>query len=112
MALDRRAHDYPWRLQLDKPLSLDCRGRLKNRQKQFVIDGEAVILGVDGISDFDAHSGMARFRPVHVRVIIDARFVSHTQRRLSYRENKDVWSRFFSPPEGWPTTYARQRTID
>jgi len=31
---------------------------LKNRQKRFVIDGEAVILGVDGVSDFDAmHSG-------------------------------------------------------
>jgi ATP-dependent DNA ligase len=31
---------------------------LKNRQKPFVIDGEAVILSVDGISDFDAlHSG-------------------------------------------------------
>jgi bifunctional non-homologous end joining protein LigD len=31
---------------------------LKNRQRQFIIDGEAVILGVDGISDFDAlHSG-------------------------------------------------------
>ena len=31
---------------------------LKNRQKQFVIDGEAVILGVDGVSDFNAlHSG-------------------------------------------------------
>jgi len=31
---------------------------LKNRQKHFVIDGEAVILGVDGYSDFDAlHSG-------------------------------------------------------
>jgi ATP-dependent DNA ligase len=31
---------------------------LKNRHKQFVIDGEAVILGVDGYSDFDAlHSG-------------------------------------------------------
>jgi hypothetical protein len=31
---------------------------LKNPQKQFVIDGEAVILGVDGISDFNAlHSG-------------------------------------------------------
>jgi bifunctional non-homologous end joining protein LigD len=31
---------------------------LKNRQKQFIIDGEAVILGVDGISDFNAlHSG-------------------------------------------------------
>jgi ATP-dependent DNA ligase len=31
---------------------------LKNRIRQFVIDGEAVILGVDGISDFNAlHSG-------------------------------------------------------
>jgi len=31
---------------------------LKNRQKHFVIDGEAVILGLDGISDFNAlHSG-------------------------------------------------------
>ena len=31
---------------------------LKNRTRQFVIDGEAVILGVDGISDFNAlHSG-------------------------------------------------------
>jgi bifunctional non-homologous end joining protein LigD len=31
---------------------------LKNRQKQFIIDGEAVILGVDGIPDFNAlHSG-------------------------------------------------------
>jgi ATP-dependent DNA ligase len=31
---------------------------LKNRIPQFVIDGEAVVLGVDGISDFNAlHSG-------------------------------------------------------
>jgi ATP-dependent DNA ligase len=31
---------------------------LKNRIRQFVLDGEAVILGVDGISDFNAlHSG-------------------------------------------------------
>jgi bifunctional non-homologous end joining protein LigD len=31
---------------------------LKNKRRQFIIDGEAVILGVDGISDFDAlHSG-------------------------------------------------------
>ena len=31
---------------------------LKNRIRQFVIDGEAVVLGVDGISDFKAlHSG-------------------------------------------------------
>jgi ATP-dependent DNA ligase len=27
---------------------------LQNRQKHFVIDGEAVILGVDGVADFDA----------------------------------------------------------
>ena len=26
---------------------------LKNRHQQFVIDGEAVILGIDGVSDFD-----------------------------------------------------------
>jgi bifunctional non-homologous end joining protein LigD len=39
---------YPWIVE----------SALKNRQKQFVIDGEAVILGVDGISDFNAlHSG-------------------------------------------------------
>jgi bifunctional non-homologous end joining protein LigD len=31
---------------------------LKNRTKQFVIDGEAVVLGVDGICDFNAlHAG-------------------------------------------------------
>jgi ATP-dependent DNA ligase len=39
---------YPWIVE----------AALKNRQKRFVIDGEAVILGLDGISDFDAlHSG-------------------------------------------------------
>ena len=39
---------YPWIVE----------AALKDRQKRFVIDGEAVILGVDGISDFDAlHSG-------------------------------------------------------
>jgi ATP-dependent DNA ligase len=48
----RNGHDwterYPWIVE----------AALQNRQKQFVIDGEAVILGVDGNSDFDAlHSG-------------------------------------------------------
>ena len=38
---------YPW-----------IEAALKNRYKQFVIDGEAVVLGIDGISDFNAlHSG-------------------------------------------------------
>jgi bifunctional non-homologous end joining protein LigD len=35
---------YPWIVE----------SALKNRQKHFVIDGEAVVLGVDGVSDFDA----------------------------------------------------------
>src|SRR6201990_3460069 len=39
---------YPWIVE----------AALKNRHKQFVIDGEAVILGADGVSDFNAlHSG-------------------------------------------------------
>ncbi|WP_246790120.1 hypothetical protein [Bradyrhizobium sp. CCBAU 51765] len=39
-----RTKRYPWIAQ----------AALKNRQKRFVIDGEAVILGVDGLSDFNA----------------------------------------------------------
>jgi len=35
-------------------LPLDLKSALKNRHQQFVIDGEAVILGVDGIPDFNA----------------------------------------------------------
>jgi bifunctional non-homologous end joining protein LigD len=35
---------YPWIVE----------SALKNRQKHFVIDGEAVILGVDGVPDFNA----------------------------------------------------------
>jgi ATP-dependent DNA ligase len=39
---------YPWIVEAAR----------KVRQKRFVLDGEAVILGVDGISDFDAlHTG-------------------------------------------------------
>ena len=44
----RNGHDwsgrYPWIVE----------SALKNRYRQFVIDGEAVILGVDGVSDFNA----------------------------------------------------------
>ena len=36
---------------------------LKNRQQHFVIDGEAVLLGVDGVSDFNGlHSRHMRRR--------------------------------------------------
>jgi bifunctional non-homologous end joining protein LigD len=42
------------RPRLDQALPLDRRGALKNREQQFAIDGEAVVLGVDGVSDFNA----------------------------------------------------------
>lgn len=35
---------FPWIVQ----------AALKNREQQFVVDGEAVVLGVDGVSDFNA----------------------------------------------------------
>jgi bifunctional non-homologous end joining protein LigD len=44
----RNGHDWSGRF----PWIVDS--ALKNRQKHFVIDGEAVILGVDGVSDFNA----------------------------------------------------------
>jgi bifunctional non-homologous end joining protein LigD len=43
----RNGHDWTGRY----PLIVEA--ALKNRQTSFVIDGEAVLLGVDGISDFD-----------------------------------------------------------
>ena len=46
--LTRNGHDwsdrYPWIVESAQ----------KNRQKHFVIDGEAVVLGVDGVPDFNA----------------------------------------------------------
>ena len=46
--LTRNGHDwsgrFPWIVE----------SALKNRQKHFVIDGEAVVLGVDGVADFTA----------------------------------------------------------
>src|SRR3954468_21721682 len=46
--ITRNGHDwtkrYPW----------IAEAALKNPEQQFVIDGEAVVLGVDGVSDFNA----------------------------------------------------------
>jgi len=44
----RNGHDWTKRY----PLIVEA--ALRNRQTSFVIDGEAVLLGVDGISDFTA----------------------------------------------------------
>ena len=58
---------YPWIVQ----------GPAKIRQKQSILDGEAVVLGVDGISDFNAlhsrqhdeevrlHASASMSRPSH-----------------------------------------------
>jgi ATP-dependent DNA ligase len=44
----RNGHDwssrFPWIVE----------AALKNRHQQFVLDGEAVLLGADGVSDFNA----------------------------------------------------------
>jgi bifunctional non-homologous end joining protein LigD len=52
---------YPW----------IAESALKNRIKRFVIDGEAVVLDVDGISDFNALHSMGgedlRNLPLHLR---------------------------------------------
>ena len=49
-----RAPDYPRKLRLDQRFRWIVESALKNRHQQSVIDGEAVVLGVDGISDFNA----------------------------------------------------------
>ena len=46
--LTRGGHDWSGRF----PWIVDS--ALKHRQRHFVIDGEAVVLGVDGIPDFNA----------------------------------------------------------
>ena len=39
---------------MDEAVPVDRGGGPADRQKHFVIDGEVVVLGVDGVSDFDA----------------------------------------------------------
>src|ERR1700712_957995 len=56
----RNGHDWTQRY----PLIVEA--ALRNRSSSFVIDGEAVLLGVDGISDFDGlhsrrHNGEVQF---------------------------------------------------
>jgi ATP-dependent DNA ligase len=58
------AHRYPW----------IAEAALKNRQKHLVVDGEAVVLGVDGTSDYNAlhsrkhdHEAVLRLRHPRLR---------------------------------------------
>jgi membrane-bound lytic murein transglycosylase B len=49
-----RAAVHPQRAQLDQAFPWIAEAALKNREQQFTIDGEAVVLGVGGVSDFNA----------------------------------------------------------
>ena len=51
---------HPTRIRLVGPLPLIVEAALRLRKTSFVIDGEAVVLGPDGISDFDALHGGRR----------------------------------------------------
>jgi bifunctional non-homologous end joining protein LigD len=73
----------------------------KNRVKQFVIDGEAVILGVDGISDFNAlHSGKHNDEVQHCAfdILVDG---DNDLRRLPLQLRKNSLERLLARrPEG------------
>ena len=61
--ISRNGHDwtgrYPWIIET----------ALENRLKQFVIDGEAVVLGVDGVADFQRPAlAQARSRGAALRL--------------------------------------------
>jgi bifunctional non-homologous end joining protein LigD len=82
-------------------LQLIVEAARKNRVKQFVIDGEAVILGVDGISDFNAlHSGKHNDEVQHCAfdILVDG---DNDLRRLPLQLRKNSLERLLARrPEG------------
>jgi hypothetical protein len=87
-------------------------GARKNRASQFVIDGEAVILGVDGVSDFDAlHSGKhndeAQLYAFDVLAMDgeDLRDLPLSMRRASLARLLPGW------PDGMPPQLATSRSL-
>jgi ATP-dependent DNA ligase len=52
---------------------------LRNRSSSFVIDGEAVLLGVDGVSDFDGLHSRKHDDEVHHQVITSRNDAEHWQ---------------------------------
>jgi hypothetical protein len=92
---------------LDQGFSLIVETALKIKQSHFVIDGEAVILGVDGISDFNAlHSRQEGFAPGgQVHSITDLQ----ATRSLNLREEPWFYSSVavFLEGNGWMKLLSR-----
>jgi bifunctional non-homologous end joining protein LigD len=82
---------YPWIVE----------AALKSRTKHFVIDGEAVILGVDGISDFNAlHSGKHNDE-VQLCASNVLALDGEDLRNLPLSMRKANLARLLTPPAGW-----------
>ncbi len=92
----RNGHDWTKRY----PLIVEA--ALRNRQTSFVIDGEAVLLGVDGVSDFNGlHSRrhddevqLYAFDQDESRAAVGKAARGHLRQRLRARRD---WARLIPP---------------
>ncbi|WP_346016231.1 hypothetical protein [Bradyrhizobium sp. C-145] len=82
---------YPW----------IAEAALKNRQKRFVIDGEAVILGVDGISDFNALHSRQDDHEVQLYAFDILAMGGDDLRSLPLHMRKANLQQLLGPPAGW-----------
>ncbi len=81
----RNGHDWTKRY----PLIVEA--ALRNRQTSFVIDGEAVLLGVDGVSDFN---GLHSRRHDDEVAAVGKAARGHLRQRLRARRD---WARLIPP---------------
>jgi bifunctional non-homologous end joining protein LigD len=80
---------YPW----------IAEAALENRQKHFVIDGEAVVLGVDGISDFNALHFRKHDHEVYTPSTF-SRWAATTCGLCPYTCARRTWSSLARGPDG------------
>jgi hypothetical protein len=77
--ITRNGHDwsdrFPWIV----------KAALKDRQKHFVIDGEAVVLGVDGVSDFNALHSRQHDEETQLYAFVASRWTVTTLGACRYR---------------------------
>jgi ATP-dependent DNA ligase len=76
---------YPW----------IAEAALKNRQKHFVIDGEAVVLGVDGISDFNALHSASTITKSSYTPSTFWRWVEKIRARCPYTCARPTWNSYW-----------------
>src|SRR3954447_17617457 len=82
---------YPW----------IAEAALKNRQKHFVIDGEAVILGLDGISDFNALHSRKHDAEVQLYACDILALGGEDLRPLPLSMAEDQFGAIVARPAGW-----------